>query len=396
MSVRIRNGRFVIDYYPEGRTGRRVRLALPESVVNMKMARAIEQELRGGSKNSELRPDNNSAVNELFPIYLMDCKDRISPATIDNMEWTFRRKIGPFLGHFRLRELDRSHTILYRRLRKEDGVKNRTVNKELAYFMMFVAWCRSEHPDIAIKDFRHDRLPEEKPKHIVLSPHEAIRFIQAAERYYKVFFLCIYSLALRFSEATGLTWNDIDRENKLIKVRGKGGKERLLPVSDWLLYALDNIRPDPATGLVFRSRRTGGPIVNVQKAIVRACRSAGITKHVHPHLLRHSLATHFMGWHINIKVIQEWLGHSREDTTADIYTHAEVDHLRDAQNFLNDGFNVHLKKEDFQKEKPAKQKRAYTMSPGALEARRKGAHAARAAKASKVVTIGNKGSRSNR
>ena len=336
--------RFIVDYYPDGRKGKRVRLTLPGEVTDLKVALDIEKDLRSPSENSDLHVDSQSTVKELFPLYLEYCHDHMSITTHDNIKWTFEKQFKRVLGDTPAIALDHGHLSMYKRIRKLSGVKNRTVNKEMAYFMGFVRWCRTEK-DLRMKDFRYDSMKEDKPQHVILSVDEAMRLILNSDDHYRVFFLTLYSLGLRFSEATGLKWEDLDRANKTINVRGKGGKTRVLPVSDWLLYALDAVRPELATGLIFRSRVTGGPLISVQKAIDRACNKAGIEKHVHPHLLRHTLATHFMAMRINIKIVQEWLGHSQENTTASMYMHAELDHLRSAQSALDEHLDLHLTKE---------------------------------------------------
>lgn len=395
MSVRWDNKRecYIVDYYPEGRAGKRVRLQLPRTVMDLGVARDIERHLRNPSENSEMRPHRRSTVKDLFPEYLKYCAMHRQESTYENVKWTYYRCIEKHLGSFMITEIDKGHTTVYKRLRLLDGVKNRTVNKEMSYFMGFLGWCRSEY-DLPVKPFKYERLKEEKPARIVLSPMEAISLILNAELLYRVFFLALYALSLRFSECTGLKWDDLDESNRIIVVRGKGGKQRLLPVSEWLIYAFNAIRPETPegerpSGLIFRSRITGGKIVNVTNAINRARRKAGITKHVHPHLLRHTLATHFLGWNINIKVVQEWLGHSREDTTANIYMHAELDHLRRAQEALDNHFEGQFSQKDFLPEKAnPKQKRPYTMSEKALLARRAAAMKARMAKSLSIDKSG--------
>ncbi len=383
--------RFILDYYPKGGKGIRKRLTLPAVVRDPAVAEAIEYDLRHPYEHSELRADSKSTVNDLFPDYLVYYKDHHSITTHDNMLWTFGKYFGPILGEIRATELNKGHLSMYKRIRKEGKVKNRTVNKEMTYFMGFVNWCRKEQ-QLLMNDFKYERMKETKPEHVILSIDEAIRFILSSDPYYRVFFLTLYSLGLRFAEATGLNWEDLDPANKRIIARGKGGKERVLPVSDWLLYALNSAKPKDkkAEGLIFRSRITGSKLVNVQKAINRACKRAGIEKHVHPHLLRHTLATHFMAMKINIKIVQEWLGHSREDTTANMYMHAEMEHLRTAMDALNVHLDEQFTKQTFDKpETPVKRK--YTVSEKVLEARRKAAPLARAAKSAKVTSIPTEG-----
>jgi integrase len=337
MSIRKdKRGRFIVDCYPQGRAGKRVRLVLPGAIKSIATAKDIEQKILHPSNGAQApKIATASTIKDLFPLYLEYCRYHIAEATHKNMKWTYERKFKNMLGLFVVAEIDKGHTTIYQHLRKADGVKNRTVNKEMTYFMMFLNWCRSEQK-IPVKEFRYEKLPEQKPAHIILTPDEAIALILSAPLLHRVFFLCLYSLGIRFGEATSLTWEDLDETNKLIIVRnGKGGKSRILPVTDWLLQALDAIRPEEPRGLIFRSRRTGGPLVNVRKAIAAAAKKAGIRKHVNPHLLRHTLATHFMGMNINIKIIQKWLGHSQESTTAEMYTHDEFAHLRMAQDALS-------------------------------------------------------------
>ena len=387
MSVRWdeKRQRFIVDYYPDGRKGKRVRLTLPATVKEPSVAEAIESDLRNPSENSETRADNYSTVKDLFPTYLEYCQLQ-KEGSYDNIKWTFDRQFSRHLGYLRIGEIDKAHTTMYKRLRKLDGVKNRTVNKEMSYFMGFLTWCRKEQ-SLRVKEFRYERLKEEEVIKHVLSLEETIKLVLNAELLYRVFFLSLYALGLRFDECSSLKWEDLDTHRKVIIVRGKGKKARLLPVSDWVILALDAIKPRPLPGreaeqpkgLVFRSRVTGGKIVNLTTAINRACRKAGITKHVHPHLLRHSIATHFMDWDINIKIIQMWLGHAKESTTADMYMHAELNHLRKAQRALDKQLENHFTQADFAPE-PKKLKRPYTMTEKALKQRREVAPMARAAR----------------
>ena len=351
MSVRWdeKRRRFIVDYYKfyvneEGKNIReRPRITLPESVTDWVTARAIESDLvhRNGNEDSESAIDKFSTVSEMTELYLEDRVDFMTEATYKNVKWTFDKHISKHLGNFRIGEIGREHARIYQRIRKGTGVCGRTVNKEVNYFMGFLRWCRTEH-DISIPEFRPTPLPHTKKPTITLSVHEAIRLILEAETKYAVLFLVMWILGLRFSEATSLEWSDIDREKRELRVIGKGGTEKLLPIPEWFLGWFDLLKPadyedgEYPKGLVFRSPRTGGKIRNVKKALKRACESAGIQKHVYPHLLRHTLATQLGGLNVNLKLIQLLLRHAQESTTADMYTHLIIDHLRPAQEILID------------------------------------------------------------
>jgi integrase/recombinase XerD len=114
----------------------------------------------------------------------------------------------------------------------------------------------------------------------------------------------------------------------------KGGEQRGVPVPKLLMWALNQIRPERADGLIFRSPVTGGPIVNVRRAIAKAKEAAGITKRVTPHILRHSFATALTARNYNLALTQAWLGHKKESTTADMYAHIQPEHLRGAEKVL--------------------------------------------------------------
>jgi site-specific recombinase XerD len=230
--------------------------------------------------------------------------------------------------------LNDHHFTAYQHSRKgAGGVSNRTINKELDYFRGFCRWCRKEKK-LEIRPIVYEPLPYAKPLPIVLSPGEVVAIIEAAEPFYAAFFIFLYSLGLRKAEAQNLKWKDVDFANKQIRVIQKGGSWKILPLNDWAEVALDAMKAQIKGELVleryvFASKRGGGkkPIQNVRPAIERACKKAGITKYVHPHLFRHSVATHFMAGGVNMRMIQQFLGHKDQKATA-FYTHVSLDHLR--------------------------------------------------------------------
>lgn len=145
----------------------------------------------------------------------------------------------------------------------------------------------------------------------------------------------LYSCGLRVSEAVELCWKDVYTTEKMVRVVGKGNKQRIVPMSDEAIVRLNNyrkVRPTPKDALssehVFLNRRGGvltrAQIFNIVRAAVKM---AGIDKDVSPHTLRHSFATHLMQGGAGIRQIQEMLGHESILTT-EIYTHLDSQHLR--------------------------------------------------------------------
>lgn len=141
----------------------------------------------------------------------------------------------------------------------------------------------------------------------------------------------LYGSGLRVAEAVGLDLDDVNVAQGVARVYGKGGKERLAPLSDASRerlreYAMRRAEfaPDPREQAFFLGSR-GGRLNRRQAArIVDAlAREAGIAKHTHPHMLRHSFATHLLESGADMRSVQELLGHARLSTTQR-YTHLEL------------------------------------------------------------------------
>jgi len=139
----------------------------------------------------------------------------------------------------------------------------------------------------------------------------------------------LYASGLRVSEIVGLNLGQVDLEEREIRVTGKGQKERIVlmgvPAVEALSLYLKQGRPKLLGSLrsdaVFVNR-LGARLIprRVQKLIDGNARAAGITKKVHPHMLRHTFATHMLDGGADLRVVQELLGHSSL-TTTQIYTH---------------------------------------------------------------------------
>ncbi|OSC36690.1 site-specific tyrosine recombinase XerD [Mycobacterium decipiens] len=148
----------------------------------------------------------------------------------------------------------------------------------------------------------------------------------------------LYSTGARISEAVGLDVDDIDTHARSVLLRGKGGKQRLVPVGRPAVQALDAYlvrgRPDLArrgrgTPAIFLNAR-GGRLSrqSAWQVLQDAAERAGITAGVSPHMLRHSFATHLLEGGADVRVVQELLGHASV-TTTQIYTLVTVHALRE-------------------------------------------------------------------
>jgi len=146
----------------------------------------------------------------------------------------------------------------------------------------------------------------------------------------------LYSSGLRISEASDLRMDDVDLEGEFVRCRGKGQKERIVPLGSvaikWLKEYVNGARFSFAkkdTRWLFL-RKGGGKLsrVSMWKIVKKYARQAGINKEISPHTLRHSFATHLLEGGADLRSIQEMLGHS-SITTTEIYTHISPKHLRE-------------------------------------------------------------------
>lgn len=160
----------------------------------------------------------------------------------------------------------------------------------------------------------------------------------------------IYSSGLRLSELVGLDLNDIDFDDRILTVTGKGNKTRRVPVGTHAITALKQWlkqRPSPTeadTQALFISSR-GKRISrrSVQQRLKQWAIRQGLPNHVHPHMLRHSFASHLLESSGDLRAVQELLGHADISTTQ-VYTHLDFQHL--AQVYDKTHPRAHRKKPD--------------------------------------------------
>jgi integrase/recombinase XerC len=146
----------------------------------------------------------------------------------------------------------------------------------------------------------------------------------------------LYSTGVRVSELVGLDWNDVDFQLGIIRVVGKGSKERIVPIGELALKALREYGTEQSikwkkaakgdTGVFLNHR--GGRITtrSIARVVEKYLKAAGIAVRMGPHGLRHTFATHLLNGGADLRVIQELLGHASLSTTQR-YTHLNLDQL---------------------------------------------------------------------
>lgn len=220
--------------------------------------------------------------------------------------------------------------------RHRKGISSKSLQRELSAIRSFYNYLLKKHL-VDNNPAQHIRAPKQirkLPK--VLDVDQMTGLLNskpdsALEIRDLAIFELFYSSGLRLSELAALTIDDIDLSEQSLRVKkGKGGKQRDLPIgskaisaiSKWLAY-----RPETTDSAVFTSnkgKRLGQR--SIQLRLDRWCKKIGLPEHVHPHMLRHSFASHLLESSQDIRAVQELLGHSNISTTQ-IYTHLDFQHL---------------------------------------------------------------------
>jgi len=235
-------------------------------------------------------------------------------------------------------ELERCFAELRAEGRSPATIARRTAAARSFFGHLVLLGRRSDNPAAAIAlPRKHRRLPR------TLSPSEAERLIDAAAGSSpralrdRALVELLYGAGLRVGEAVGLGKTDVDLERRIVRATGKGSKERIVPVGR---PAAEALRRYLARGRPHLDRRhrpelflnaKGGGLTRAGVFLIlrRLAQKAGLEpERVHPHLLRHSFATHLLEGGADLRSVQEMLGHADLSTT-ELYTHVSDRRRRD-------------------------------------------------------------------
>lgn len=337
---------FILDFRPDGRYGVRRRAPLENNVISLSVAKAIDAEtkqtIKEKRKPHQVSPSQYAVTfGEYIDDYMQEFRlQHRSGVNADRQAKSFNEReqslriVEKNIGPTQLILFCEDTVTAYQQKRSKQKTRtggtvcNRTINKEMCYVASYLKYCRKKKK-IGIPPLKMPMLDHKRPKPIILSPDEVIRLMDAAEPFYRAFFLCLYTLGFRLSEATYLRWRDIDRANRTVSVIQKGGSHKIEPLNKWLDDALTILPKGGQDDYIFLSTRTTRPVRDIRRALERAAKKAGIIKRVTPHLLRHSIATHMLARGKNLRTIQSMLGHAQSSTT-EWYTHVDIDNIRDA------------------------------------------------------------------
>ena len=233
-----------------------------------------------------------------------------------------------------------------RSLSRVRGMQPTSIARHLATLRVFFRWLEANRrieqdpARLLERPTRWKKLPG------VMSPRSMRQLVEAPRPEFGRLWLrdramleLMYAAGLRASEVGRIRLNEFHEETMLVTVHGKGARTRIVPIGeparDWTLKYIDEERPRLARFKDGRDEHRlllsagGRPLERVAVwQIVRKYASLAGLEGVHPHLLRHSFATHLVQGGADLRVVQELLGHSDIGTTQ-IYTHVDRSHLRD-------------------------------------------------------------------
>jgi site-specific recombinase XerD len=310
-------GEYIIDYLPNGKKGKRERITF---VGTEPEARALEMEMRGQTKPT-VREILSPTCLDALPEFLRDYGNRVAKSTVVDFHWAWKQLEQSF-AIIPLRNVNPRLVEIYKAKRLADGVKKRTINRELSYLSALLRWAEDQK---IIDEFpRIKRFPKKQttsPLAIVHAPDEIAAIIDEVNPAKRAIALLLYDAGLRRSEACNLKGSQIDLATRLMRIIGKGNKERIVPIlTDRLHEALKEAKDSAGNGYLFINPATQKPYVDPRRALKAASDRAGVDKRIYSHLLRHDHATHSAMAEVSPLAIQQILGHSDQSTTA-IYQH---------------------------------------------------------------------------
>lgn len=277
-------------------------------------AQIFERELRGIADRSD------PGFLDHLPEFKIAYKNKTSPASYRSLKYSLKH-LEPFFGGYKMRHLTPLLIEQYKAKRLEDGVKKRTINIELFALSAYIDWINENLKMSVQKPKCFPSKSTKAPLPNVLSLEELVAVIDNMDGDVRLLVELMSICGLRKNEALPLTAENIDTSGGTVRILGKGSKWRIVPIGDQgIVDRLAELCKQRPTGPLFPSKRNPNkPRVDIRKSIWAAAKKANVSKHIYPHLFRHSFGAALVNGGADIRVIQELMGHA-EVTTTQIYT----------------------------------------------------------------------------
>jgi len=294
-------------------------------------------------------------MQEVFNKYInyLEAERGLSPYTVRNytMDLIGNYARGSEKGFFQflrvkqissLDEVDKQVLRDYMAWLMEQGVVKRSIARKLSAIRSFYRYLVREEKVSAnpLEKASSPKLDRRLPS--FLTVEETVRLLETPDLSTsqglrnRALLELLYASGMRVSELENLNLEQLNMETNEIRVWGKGSKERMVLIGEPAAHALNNYlaqgRPallgKKKTDAVFLNQYGGRlPARRIQKILDRCAQKAGIEKRVHPHILRHTFATHLLDGGADLRVVQELLGHAQLATTQ-VYTHVSQSQAR--------------------------------------------------------------------
>jgi integrase/recombinase XerD len=266
--------------------------------------------------------------------------------TIDSYSLDLTRYLQ-FLGQQGIRsaeKVERTHIIAFLTLLRDLGLTPRSISRNFSAvksfhrFLISEEFSKTDPTENVEAPKRSRKLPD------VLNPNEIELILEQPNTHHvlgvrdKAILETLYATGIRVSELIGLKQTNVLSDQKIIRVFGKGSKERIVPIGRsallWIRKYQEEARPRLAKRgqtndvLFLNARGRKLSRMSIWNIVHQFSVSAGIKKEVHPHTFRHSFATHLLEGGADLRAVQEMLGHSDISTTQ-VYTHIDREYLKE-------------------------------------------------------------------
>jgi len=279
-------------------------------------------------------------------VHYLRVEKGLSRNTLDN----YQRDLNSYMqfiensGIMSLKDVAESDIAAYLKKLKRRGLQPATISRALSSIRGFHKYVYEEERGKSnpVELFEGPKTNRKLPE--TLSVEEVSQLIESIPVDSKGLWIrnramleCLYATGMRVTELITLSRQQLLIKEGLVRIRGKGSKERIVPIGmmaiSWVQRYLTEVRPGLAKrklghDILFLNRR-GSPMtrMSVWNIIQDAARQTGIEKRIYPHIMRHSCATHLLEAGADLRAVQELLGHSDISTTQ-IYTHVDRTYLK--------------------------------------------------------------------
>lgn len=262
---------------------------------------------------------------------------RVERGLADNTMLAYRRDLDRLIGFLETQRVRRPESIrprhleAYARFLAAEGLGPLSAARHLSSLRVFVKFLQAEgrlRRDLAATILAPKK-PHRLPAFLTAPQAEALVESGHTRRDLAVLEL-LYGAGLRASELCGLRIEDVRLDERYLRARGKGMKERVVPIGRAAVARVRDYLPERVAGpYLFAGRKQNRPLrrETIWHLVRRAARHAGVRQRLYPHLLRHTFATHLIEGGAELRTVQELLGHASVATTQ-IYTHVDPKRLR--------------------------------------------------------------------